>query len=193
MTRKLVHGIGINDSDYKVQPTLNGVKVYCPYYTTWVGILQRSYSEKFKSRCPTYQGCSVVPEWHKFTTFRSWMLTQDWEGKQLDKDLLVEGNKVYGPDTCIFVSKQVNMFITTKPSRGKLPVGVRLEKTTGRYAAQCHELSKGVRHLGQFDCPNEAHKVYMLYKQKQAEELASMQTDNRVSNAILSRYPKLMK
>ena len=42
--------------------------------------------------------------------FKDWMENQDWEGNQLDKDLLFEGNKVYGPKTCVFVTRMVNNF-----------------------------------------------------------------------------------
>jgi len=39
------------------------------------------------------------------------MERQDWEGKHLDKDILIPGNKIYSPDRCIFVSSLINLLI----------------------------------------------------------------------------------
>ena len=53
------------------------------------------------------------------------MVEQDWEGLQLDKDLLVNGSKVYSRETCVFVSNQVNIFLTERGNdRGEWPIGV---------------------------------------------------------------------
>ncbi|AUR92613.1 winged helix-turn-helix DNA-binding domain protein [Vibrio phage 1.174.O._10N.261.55.A8] len=77
-------------------------------YKTWVNMLGRCYDQKYQTRCPTYVGCSVCKEWHNFQNFAEWMATQDHDGKQLDKDIKVEGNKVYSPDTCTFVTPADN-------------------------------------------------------------------------------------
>lgn len=45
--QKIVRGVGINDADYNVAVTVDGVKRYCPYYRTWSNLLSRCYSEKF--------------------------------------------------------------------------------------------------------------------------------------------------
>lgn len=36
--RKLMHGVGINDSDYQTSPRLDGVKYVCPIYDKWCKI-----------------------------------------------------------------------------------------------------------------------------------------------------------
>ena len=77
-------------------------------------MLQRCYSESHLVRQPTYKGCSVCEEWLTFSNFKSWMEQQDWEGKQLDKDLLVYKNKIYSPETCVFVSSVINSFFVEK-------------------------------------------------------------------------------
>ena len=73
-------------------------------------MLGRAYSNKYKQIQPTYEGVTVCEEWHFFMRFRAWMM-QDCEGKHLDKDILFEGNKVYSPDTCVFVDGVVNTFL----------------------------------------------------------------------------------
>ena len=102
-TPKLVFGVGINDADYVVQKfeTIGYVDgkqerklVWaCPYYRAWKNMLARCYYHKVQGNRPTYSGCIVSEEWLRFSNFRRWMANQDFEGKQLDKDLLFEGNK----------------------------------------------------------------------------------------------------
>jgi len=75
----------------------------------WRSILQRCYDEGHIKKNPTYRGCTVAEEWHNFQNFAKWFETNYVEGYELDKDIRVEGNKVYGPNTCMFVSKQKNI------------------------------------------------------------------------------------
>jgi len=97
------------------------------------------------------------------------MERQDWKGKHLDKDILVLGNKVYSPETCRFVSLQVNcIFGDRKVSRGKYPQGVSLDKlrehTTGKcFLSRCSTAGKH-KNLGYFYTAREASQAYIKYK-----------------------------
>jgi hypothetical protein len=86
------------------------------YYKTWIHMLERCYSDKFLEKYPTYKGCSVCPEWLYLSVFHAWMQAHDGyrEGLELNKDILVFGNKVYSPQTCQFVSKAVNNLLTDR-------------------------------------------------------------------------------
>jgi hypothetical protein len=106
--RKPVHGVGINDADYEIHPTINGKKAMCKYYRSWHSMLERCYSKKVQARQPAYKGCTVCDEWLTFSNFKSWMIKQEWQGKALDKDIRVKGNKVYSPETCMFVTAKEN-------------------------------------------------------------------------------------
>lgn len=76
----------------------------------WVGLLERCYCAVYQSKKPTYIGCTVVDEWLCFQNFAKWFESQRCDkGWHLDKDLLVSGNKVYGPDFCRIVPRDVNM------------------------------------------------------------------------------------
>ena len=115
---KRLYGVGINDADYMIgvnaPADAEGRKLrvwICPFYAAWRSMLARCYESPSKVYRPTYGACSVDPSWLKFSAFRSWMTTQPWEGNQLDKDILVPGNKVYGPDVCVFVSGDLNKFL----------------------------------------------------------------------------------
>ena len=101
---RLVYGVGINDADYQVSKG----NWRCPFYKTWKNMLARCYSPAFQRNQPLYIGCSVDERWHRFSHFKAWMEGQDWEGKALDKDRLTNGNKIYGPDTCVFLTSAEN-------------------------------------------------------------------------------------
>ena len=81
--RKLVFGVGINDSPYEVHTVINGKTVVCPFYNEWYAMMKDCYSEESKRKYPKGSRPSVTKEWHKFTAFRKWMKTQPWEGKVL--------------------------------------------------------------------------------------------------------------
>lgn len=199
MAKKLVAGVGINDADYvvNVQETVGYVDGkrkrrtvwQCSFYRTWVNMLGRCYSSTVQNVNPTYVGCSVVEEWKTFSVFKAWMETQAWEGNQLDKDLLTPGNKVYGPEHCVFVSQAVNLFMTEGTAiRGEWPIGVSWDKRRRKFLACCGtNPSRGGR-LGIFSCPNQAHQAWLKRKRELAHELAALQTDPRVAKALVDRY-----
>lgn len=185
---KLVCGVGINDADYVVALTANGKQVRCPFYSAWKSMLERCYSVILRARRPTYIGCSVVPEWHSFMVFKRWMEQQDWQGKHLDKDLLIEGNKVYGPETCVFVGAKLNNFtIDRGAARGQWPLGVSLCGV--KYRADCkNPFNENDVYLGHFTCPHEAHEAWRKRKHELACLLADEQTDQRIAKALRERY-----
>lgn len=75
----------------------------------WKGMMVRCYNLKSLVRAPTYKGCSVCEEWHNFQNFAAWFKDNFKEGMHLDKDILTEGNKIYSPSTCKFVTPQENI------------------------------------------------------------------------------------
>lgn len=199
-TPRLLYGVGINDADYVVKKweTIGYVEgkrkqklVWeCPYYRAWKGMLERCHSTKYQERFPTYKGCSVSVDWLTFSVFKAWMEKQQWEGLQLDKDLLVSGNKVYSPETCVFVTKEVNTFTTDRGNdRGEWLVGVYLDKGTNKFRSQCsNPFTKEREHLGYFTSELEAHKAWLKRKLELACRVAAIQTNERVAKALIGRY-----
>lgn len=188
--RSLICGVGVNDSDEATCKTVNGKVVSCHYYKTWSGMLFRCYAKDLKNKRRTYAEASVCDEWHLFSNFKRWMEKQDWQGKQLDKDLLINGNKVYSPSTCIFVTCSINNFIIDAgASRGDYPIGVYYEKLIGKFRAQCNNpFKKKVEKIGCFNNPQDAHLAWRKRKHEYACQLADLQTDERVANALRNRY-----
>ena len=174
---KLVFGVGINDADYAVRPKINGKVVPCPFYVAWTNMLSRCYNDDCHKNHPTYIGCTVDREWLSFNSFKSWMIEQEWEGNALDKDLLIQGNKVYSHKTCIFVSKLINSLLNKNLAlRGEDPVGVAFHKVRGRYQASCRVYGK-IKYLGLYDTPEEAHEAYKKFKYKHIAEIANQQSE----------------
>ena len=169
---KLVYGVGINDANYVVQinRTVNKKLVCvwkCPYYTKWKSILERCYT----NRSPSYKDFTVCDEWLVFSNFKSWMEQQDWEGKALDKDLLIYRNKIYSPETCVFLTGEMNKFlIQNKSMRADYPMGVHklTDKPRKKPFMAMISISDKRTLLGYFDSPQDAHKAWQKAKLERA-------------------------
>ena len=96
-------------------------------YKTWRGVLERCYCPKYQKKRPTYIGVTVCNDWHNFQNFAKWFEDNYIEGFHIDKDIKQRGvkNKVYGPNTCKFVSqKDNNIEASAKNYRMRDPSGV---------------------------------------------------------------------
>jgi len=190
--RGLICGVGINDAWYKVSGlSAEGKKINCPYYSRWKDMVVRCYSERELARYPTYIGCSVSSEWLLFSNFRKWMETQDWKGKHLDKDILVEGNKIYSPTTCVFVTSAVNALFTDHgAARGECPLGVSWHKDTRKYIASCNNGEGKMKHLGLYESTDSAEAAYCAYKSVLVRKVAST-TTGALQSALLRKSSTL--
>ena len=191
---KLFYGVGINDlkddPSYITLKKINGKEVWrCPFYRRWKQMLFRCYSKKSLQKSPSYQGCSVCEEWKTFSNFMAWMKTQSWEGKQLDKDILIPGNKVYSPETCVFLSQKVNNLILNGESvRGDLPIGVFMskEKRQKKFRVLINKYGKRCC-IGYFDTPEEAYEAYKKERNKYILEVAENLTEDDTSDIEKTR------
>lgn len=182
--RKLIYGVGINDANYNVTYREHGRLIVCPLYNQWKSMLQRCFCPVLKQKYPTYESCTVVPEWLKFSAFLAWAEHQDWQGKHLDKDLLVPGNKMYGPETCLWVDPNINrLLINSKARKGDLPVGISL--LDGKYHARMsvHGSSKS---LGIFSDLSTAVIIFNEAKAAHITDLAKAQACPRLHKALLN-------
>lgn len=187
---KPVFGVGINDLGRDVTWKEDGKKKVCPVYRTWQNMLGRCYDLEFHKRHPSYLECYVLDEWIYASDFERWMLTQDWQGKQLDKDILFPGNKLYSPDTCAFVDQKVNLFIVdTAATRGEWPIGVSWTTRDEAFKAEIRNpFTKRREGLGYYDNPEVAHLAWKRRKHEFACQYADQQTDPRVAEALRTRY-----
>lgn len=182
--KRLIQGVGVNDADYVLNQTENGKTVLCPFYRRWMDMLTRCYSDNWHQKRPTYIGCSVCDEWLSFMNFKAWMIVQDWKGKQLDKDIIEPGNKLYSSDTCCFISQDINLLLTDSAAiRGKYPQGVYFNKTAGKFQAYI-KISGIKKSLGYFHTSEEASVVYIDAKSSHILDIANEQSDLRVKSGL---------
>ena len=175
---KSIFGIGyIGEGPYK---TKNGNKPTRAYYT-WKHMLERCYDSACQEKKPTYKDCVVYDEWHNFQNFAKWYEENYYEipGEMMciDKDIIVKDNRVYGPDTCVFVPQCINMLFTKHNNKCKdLPTGVYLSGENGRYIARCSMKYKNIN-LGNYDTQEEAFCAYKRFKENKVKELADKYKD----------------
>ena len=147
-------------------------------YAVWNSMLCRCYDPKYHEKNPTYIGCTVCDEWLNFQNFALWYdenyYNIDNERMALDKDILVKGNKVYGPDTCVIVPQNINKLFTKRDnSRGDLPIGVSYDKQNKKYIAHCNIGAGKVKHIGRYDMPEEAFNAYKEFKEAYIKKVAN--------------------
>lgn len=155
---------------------------------TWYGMKKRVSNVKTR---PSYKGCTVSKDFLDFQFFAEWCNDQEGYGNdtwELDKDLLIKGNKVYAPSTCVFVPQEINNALTkSNKSRGNSPIGVSYKKTNRKYVAQVG-IGGCIRHLGMFDDEGSAFEAYKLAKEVYLKELAEKYKnvlDRRAYEALL--------
>jgi hypothetical protein len=157
--RGLVMGLGINDADY----ITNWRRESCPAYAQWSSIFGRCYRKHYAPHQLTYSECIVDEAWHRFSEFRKWWIENHVDGWHIDKDLLVLGNKIYGPDTCCFVPRHINNFIVgSNSSRGSLPIGV--SRVGSKFRSHCGNGHGAVVVIGVFDKKEDAHIAWRDFK-----------------------------
>lgn len=167
---RLVYGVGINDADYPVQYSTNGVRVSCPFYKRWLNVLERTQSN---NRTPAYKDCTIEPSWLKFSNFKKWMEQQDWQNKDLDKDLLIPNNKHYGPDTCLFVPRSINGLLV-KSKKTKTFIGVY--KHNNKFKARCSVENRSI-YIGTYPTREEAAHAYNVFKSNHLRSVAESQPE----------------
>ena len=189
-----VCGVGVLGAKYP--SAINGVQT--KEYKLWNSMLQRCYSNTdvcgaFKKKNPTYEGCGVSENFKSYEYFYEWCNKQvgfdnkDW---QLDKDLLIKGNKVYSESTCVFIPKNINLLLTKRTaSRGEYLIGVSWHKTKKAFIARVNKNTGKSKHLGYFKTEIEAVNTYKQAKESFVKEQANKwksKIDDRAYEALMN-------
>lgn len=167
------------------------IDVKSQVYVAWVGMIKRCHTEyDYNPRAIiNYGDCSVREDFLYFPNFIAWYDKQKVGPKwQLDKDLLIPGNKEYSPDACVFLPRALNTFLTIrKNARGPYPLGVTIHEETGHYEAACNRDCKRI-YLGVYKTPEAAFAAYKVEKEAYAKDLAERwkdQIDPRAYEALM--------
>lgn len=171
-------------------------------YTAWDNMKRRCTSERLKEKYPTYINVTASDEFKNFTKFHDWWFKQlgcNLPNVELDKDLLVKGNKIYSSNTCLLVPNFVNMFLIKRyADRGECLIGVYKDGVYKngdiRYKAQISEYDIATgktiqKHIGCYRNELDAFAAYKTEKEAMAKNYAAYlkgKIDNRVIEAFLN-------
>lgn len=167
--------LGIIDDGYMLSTALSHKK--------WMSIINRCHNKHSLKRHPTYEGCGLCEEWKTYSNFAKWFDENYVEGYELEKDILVKGNKIYGPDTCCFVPRRINILLTNrKRCRGGLPVGVHISESGKRYIATM-DRDNEKRFVKYCKTAEEAFTAYKNAKEAYIKEVA----DDYFSKGLITK------
>lgn len=180
-----------NWSKKLMEPVMYGVGYHGTLYTNskeksyqrWHYIMNRCYSTAIHELYPKYKGCKVCEEWLNYSNFKLWydehvlpweILGEDFE---IDKDILIKGNKIYSPETVCLVPKFINaLFTNEKKNKGDCPIGVYFEKDKNKFRAGMAYMGQKIK-LGTFDTAEEAFNRYKVYKEDLIRDVAEQYRD----------------
>jgi hypothetical protein len=106
-------------------------------YRLWCSMINRVYNKKQLRKHPAYRRCKVCERWLAFANFLEdltnipnydiWLNREDYD---LDKDMLQQGKqfKVYSPETCVFIPRNLNIGLSNKTPKAKKEKPCKLKK-----------------------------------------------------------------
>lgn len=155
--KRTVFGIGyLGCSDADANRTDNYI------YSKWANMMQRCYDEETHRLKPYYAPCTAEIEFQNFSNYREWHKENAMGDRKvdLDKDVLIRGNTVYGSETCTLIPHFTN---TIFENRGA-DTNIVLNNDTGKYDVTMSILGKR-EEVGSFDTEEEAKQGFIDYKQ----------------------------
>lgn len=160
-----------SSGEWQKSKSSGGKQQFTQAYSIWNKLRQRTYGKNNSTilKSPTYMDCSLSRNFQDFQYFTSWCNTQigyGVEGYHLDKDILVDGNRVYDENSCVFIPAKLNTFLcNSSRSRGIYPIGVSYEPNCNLFKSQISVDGRRV-HLGLFRTVDEAFVCYKHHKEE---------------------------
>lgn len=161
-------------------------------YMLWGAMLKRCYDDKYHTKHPTYKDCYVSENFKHYPYFKSWCPRQvgfNQDGWELDKDILLRGNKFYSEDTCVFLPQEINKLLNRQnKNQEKYPVGVYYDNRENNFQSRINNGEKQLR-VGRFCTSEEAFQAYKQAKEAQIKAIANKwkdQIDIRAYEALMT-------
>ena len=146
-------------------------------HSIWYSMLSRCYNihNKYYKNYGAV-GVTVCEEWHCFSNFQKWYEDNIYEitneNIQLDKDVLIKGNKIYSPERCIFVPQRINEIFKRSYDIDKCGI----EKRNDKYRVKI-QINKKMINLGTFNTIEEAKECYLKAKCRYIKDIAEEYKD----------------
>lgn len=142
-------------------------------YKVWRDMIYRCYGDKAPEG---YEDCTVSEEWLSYANFRVWYKAHYYSipdvQMDIDKDLLIHGNRVYSAATCCIVPHFINCLVVyNKSNCGDLPAGVYYDNYKKKFRAESNFMGKQKK-LGDYRTADEATHAYKIYKEKLLKDMA---------------------
>lgn len=147
-------------------------------YNVWTDMIRRCYNPYLlnTNRYARYRDCLVCTDWLNLQKFGEWYEDNyyeiDNETMHLDKDIMIKGNKIYSPETCIFVPQIINdIFVRQFKKTTNLPTGCYIHDN--KLFMSCRIGNKRIYRSG-YDLTQveEAFNDYKLIKEAYIKEVA---------------------
>lgn len=175
-----IYGVGyIGQGKYK--KVMNGTTFV---YDRWMNMLRRCYAKTDI----TYRTCSVDKRWHNFQNFAEWHENKwkshmiEWE---LDKDLKIKGNKIYSPETCLFIPIIINSLFKKRIRKSGLPTGVT---RSGKKFESSVTWEGSREYRERFDTVQDAFNHYKFHKELIIKQAAKEWKDRIEPEAYQAMY-----
>lgn len=160
-------------------------------YKKWSHMMTRCYSEDYQSKMPTYKGCTVSEDWKDFDNFYDDFINipnSSNTSYELDKDILVKGNRIYSKSTCCMIPSKINSLMFSPKKKTGLPTGVtRCHYKNDVYIATIYIDGKNKALIRTTDL-KEAFETYKKAKESQIRRVAETfksTIDDEVYNALM--------
>lgn len=175
--RPRICGVGyVGEGVYPMTYYRKGKKYHTPAYEVWSSKIKNCYGNTKMSH--VYQDVTFCQEWLCFQVFAKWFYEQVriyGKGGFVDKDLLFLGNKIYSPETCVYIPPAVNSLFTG--ASGNIN-GVHFDNTKKKWVAQiqngllCSNGKKRQTYLGMYVDKSLADTAYYEAKLAHVKSVA---------------------
>lgn len=139
-----------------------------------------------KPRNTSYKSVRIDDRWLRFSNFKKWYdkhypyeLEEEYGIKfEIDKDLLSDGDKIYSPETCIFLPNKVNNFLANKMTNNTSGhTGVIWHKQVKKWRARINDFhTHKKKSLGLFVNIEDASEAYKVARENEALKVKEYMT-----------------
>ena len=153
----------------------------CPYYQMWKSMIGRCYNHKdLRYKLYGLVGVHVDDTWLFRSGYNTWLIQSSFiKPYVVDKDLLIQGNKIYGPDTCCIVPQYINsMFNIAQKGTETLPIGVSKRVNTKDMKK---DYERPYAAMSNHNPTDDGNKIYTSYHETAEEAHKAWQTIKLIS------------